>query len=67
MPTMENYELVRRVDALEERMKTHQAETQKDIAMRDVKLAKRDVWLIATVIGFMAFGFTVLGFLIRLP
>ena len=64
---MENYELVRRVDALEERMKTHQAETQKDIAMRDVKLAKRDVWLIATVIGFMAFGFTVLGFLIRLP
>lgn len=67
MPTMENYELVRKVDALEERMKTHQAETQKDIAMRDVKLAKRDVWLIATVIGFMAFGFTVLGFLIRLP
>ena len=48
-------------------MKTHQAETQKDIAMRDVKLAKRDVWLIATVIGFMAFGFTVLGLLIRLP
>ena len=29
-------------------MKTHQAETQKDIAMRDVKLAKWDVWLIAT-------------------
>lgn len=60
------HDIQRQTDALGGRMDTHEAKVQRDIALRDVKLAKRDIWLIATLVGFMAFGFTVLGFLIRL-
>ena len=60
-----------RLAALEERMNTHRAEYQTDIARLAEDIAKRDTantrWVVGTVAVAAVFIVAVLGILIRLP
>ncbi len=57
------HDLARQVAVLEERMNTHQAKYESAIDRLRADLAKRDVWIVLTVLGVVAVLLAVHGWI----
>ncbi len=69
MENRQYHELDKRIDVLEEHMKTRQAESESalerlraDMERLRTDMARRDYTMILAIIGIVAVGFTVFGF-----